>query len=126
MTNKEILDRLFNSDNNGKEVNECLGEWDTTEPFPIADVKRYIKLNEWSREDFNTHIELIMGKVMPLWFFKVYLSMSEFVKSAHPELSNEQETFARLMGYPVKTESEKAFCYYDYAIHYYTEKEESC
>ena len=133
--NKEILEKLLLREEDdhpeipeGHSVNgymfmKCLNHWDTAEPFPMTEVKRYIRMNEWTVKDFNPRIELIMMRVFPKWFYKTYLMMKEFKASSRNELLSAQDTFARMMGYPTETSSDKAFCVYDYALQLYYEGE---
>ena len=133
MTNEEILETLLlreedeHDDTKGQSVNgyyidKNLKQWDTSKPFPISDFRRYIRMNEWNAKDFNPRTELVILKVLPRWLYLVYLMMKQFKASSRNELLSVQDAFARMMGYPTNTESEKAFCVYDYAIQMYYEK----
>ncbi len=140
MNNNEILETLLNreedisqdadvrKDFNGRSVNgyavdNFLKEWDTAEPFPIKEIKRYLRLNEWTAKDFNPRTELVIAKLLPRWFYKVYLAVKEFKASSRNELLSSQDAFARMMGYPISTASDKAFCVYEYALQTYYEGE---
>lgn len=132
--NKEILEKLLlreedehpeipdNHSVNGYMLMIALNHWDTAEPFPMQDVKRYIRMNEWTAADFNPRSELIILRVLPRWMLLVYNMMKEFKASSRNELLSVQDTFARMMGYPTETASDKAFCVYDYAIQTYYEE----
>lgn len=135
MTNQDILDKLLlrqedNTDENIPVINSVNGymfaknmkDWDVTESFPVKDFKRYIRMNEWKTTDFNPRTELLIMKILPHWLHKVYLMMREFKASSRNELLSAQDAFARMMGYPTETPSDKAFCVYDYAIQMYYEE----
>ena len=129
MTNKEILEKLLLRDSdsideeipsgqsiNGYMFSQYLKQWDGAEPFPMCEFRRYIRLNEWTAKDFNTRNELIIAKILPRWFYQVYLAVKEFKASSRNELLSTQDAFAKMMGYPLNTANDKAFCVYEYAI----------
>jgi len=133
--NESILNKLLlrpedNTDVEIPDVNSVNGymfarsmrAWDVSEPFPVKDFKRYIRMNEWKTADFNPRTELLIMKVLPRWLHNVYLMMREFKSSSRNELLSAQDAFARMMGYPTETPSDKAFCVYDYAIQMYYEE----
>ena len=135
--NKEILEKLLLREEDdhpeipeGRSVNGYLfmmgmNHWDSSESFPMSEVKRYVRMNEWTAADFNPRAELILMRVFPKWFRKTYEMMREFKASSCNELLSAQDAFARMMGYPTKTNSDKAFCVYDYAIQMYYEGEQN-
>ena len=135
--NKEILEKLLlRTEDEHPDVPEdhslngymfmiAMNHWDTSEPFPMNEVKRYIRINEWVANDLNPRTELIIMRIFPKWFMKVYLMMKQFKSSSRNELLSVQDAFARMMGYPTTTASEKAFCVYDYAMQTYYEGEQN-
>jgi len=137
MTNQEILDKLmlrdtdresesFDAQNrsyNAQSVKKYLEQWNIKEStFPIDDVKRYIRLNEWCFEDFDTHTELVIQHILPSWFLLVFTKMKQFRSNKRNELSSQEEAFGKLMGYPMNTQDEKAFVLYDALHQYYINK----
>lgn len=134
--NKEILEKLLLREEddhpevphtnsvNGYMFMMCMNHWDTSEAFPMNEVKRYVRINEWKRDDFNPRTELIIMRAFPKWFYKAYLMMKEFKASSRNELLSAQDAFARMMGYPTSTASDKAFCVYEYAMQMYYEGEQ--
>lgn len=128
MTNQEILDKLIlrdtdreseqfdakNRSYNAQSVKKYLEQWNASESaFPINEVKRYIRLNEWQRDDFDTHTELVLQRQLPKWFMLVFTKMKQFRSNRRNELSLREEAFGKLMGYPMNTQDEKAFVLYD-------------
>lgn len=128
MTNQEILDKLMlrdtdreaeqfdaqNRNYNAQSVKKYLEQWNAEEStFPINDVKRYIRLNEWQLADFDTHTELVIQKHLPKWFLLVFTKMKQFRSHTKAELNSQEEAFGKLMGYPMNTQDEKAFVLYD-------------
>lgn len=136
MTNQEILDKLITretdaeSENidtnehsyNSAMVHKYLNEWDTAEPFPITDIKQYIRLNEWKKEDFCPAIEICFSKILPAWFLLVYKQLEFFRQNNRRELTSIQEAFGKLYGHPMSTQDEKAFTLYEYMIQQYINK----
>lgn len=98
--------------------------WNTAEPFPMNEVRRYVRLNEWKTADFNPRAELIVTHMFPRWFLMVYMMMKEFKASSRNELLSVQDAFARMMGYPIESPTDKAFCVYEYAMQTYYEGEQ--
>lgn len=135
--NKEILEKLLLREEddhpeipddrsvNGYLFMKCMNHWDASEQFPMNEVRRYVRMNEWKAADFNPRTELILMRVFPKWFRKTYEMMREFKASSRNELLSVQDAFARMMGYPTATESDKAFCVYDYAVQTYYEGEQN-
>lgn len=135
--NKEILEKLLLREEDdhpeipkGQSVNgyifaKTMKNWDTNEPFPMNEVKRYIRMNEWKAADFNPRSELIIMHILPHWFLKVYMMMKEFKASSRNELLSVQDAFARMVGYPTETASDKAFCVYEYAMQTYYESDKN-
>ena len=134
MTNQEILDKLIlrdtdreseqfdakNRSYNAQSVKKYLEQWNASESaFPINEVKRYIRLNEWQRDDFDTHTELVLQRQLPKWFMLVFINMKQFRSNSRNELSSQEEAFGKLMGYPMNTQDEKAFVLYDAAYQKY-------
>ena len=134
--NNEILEKLllreediqldvFKTNSvNGYMIMTELNNWDTAEPFPMKDVRRYIRMNEWKTADFNPRSELVIRRVLPRWMLLVYNMMKEFKASSRNELLSVQDAFARMAGYPTETASDKAFCVYEYALQTYYEGEQ--
>lgn len=134
MTNTELLDKLMTRSNdanaekfddqsrtyNAQVVRKYLLNLDPAESaFPINEVKKYIRLNEWQLADFDTHTELIIQKTLPKWFHIIFLKMKQFRMNTRDELSSREDAFARIMGYPTNTQDEKAFVIYNYLLQEY-------
>jgi len=131
--NKEILDKLLLREEDehpdiptGHSVNGYLFAttmkvWNSADEFPMQEFKRYIRLHEWVAADFNPRVELILLKKFPRWLYLVYLAMKEFKASSRNELLAAQDAFGRMMGYPLETPAERAYCVYEYAIQMYYE-----
>lgn len=129
--NNEILEKLLLREEdehptipeknsvNGYMVMIALNHWDTAEAFPMKDVRRYIRMNEWTAADFNPRSELVIRRVLPRWMLLVYNMMKQFKSSSRNELLSVQDVFARMTGYPTETASDKAFCVYEYALQSY-------
>lgn len=128
MTNQEILDKLMlrdtdreseqfdakNRSYNAQSVKKYFEQWNANESaFPINEVKRYIRLNEWQRDDFDMHTELVLQRQLPKWFMLVFTKMKQFRSNSRNELSLQEEAFGKIMGYPMNTQDEKAFVLYD-------------
>lgn len=137
MTNQEILNKLmlrdtdreadtFDAQNrtyNAQSVKKYLSLWNVNESaFPIDDIKRYIRLNEWHLADFDTNTELLIQRILPPWFSLVFIKMKQFRSNNRNELSSQEEAFGKLMGYPMNTQDEKAFVLYDALHQYYVNK----
>jgi hypothetical protein len=122
--NEEILDTLesTNNDFNAEEVKSLIGLWDKSEPFPIDQAKRYIKMQEWSYKQFGFTMELELKKTLPHWFLKVFFDMKEFRSNPRNELTSSCEALSKINGYPMKTQDDKAFCQYDYSLRKYFEE----
>jgi len=135
--NKEILDKLLlreednhpdipaNHSVNGYMFAKSMNHWNKEDQFPIQDFKRYVRMHEWIAGDFNPRVELILLKQFPRWLYLVYLAMKEFKSSSRYELLAAQDAFGRMMGYPLETPNERAYCVYEYAIQMYYEGEQN-
>lgn len=131
MTNQEILDKLLLRQEedtegitvesrcsfNGTMCNKYLVQWNKNESdFPMQDIQKYIRMNEWSAGDFNTSLAIFFMTNLPKWFYAVYSGMENFISNTRNELSSLVFSYAKLMGYPMNTQAEKAFCLYNYLI----------
>ena len=78
--NQEILEILesCSGDENAAQVKEIIGLWDKSEPFPVSQAKRYIKMQQWSYNKFGFSMEYEIAKTLPKWFLKVFFDMKEF------------------------------------------------
>lgn len=135
MTNKEIEDKLLLRDNeedvkDGHSVNaemfkKYIKHWNNAEyEFPIDDIKRYIRLNEWTQKDFSFENELLISKYLPPFIHDVFFELKSFRENSRNELVSDQKAFARIMGYPMNTQDEKAFCIYEYALQLFYNRSE--
>lgn len=139
MTNQEILDKLImretdaNTDPfdakkqsyNGAMVKKYLRDWNNDEStFPIDDIRRYIRLNEWKKDDFNPSAEIILSRILPKWFLLVYHELEFFRRNPRRELTKNQEALGKLYGHPMSTQDEKAFTMYEYFLQLYLNKVE--
>ena len=122
--NTEILEILESTsdDENANQVKEIIGLWDKSEPFPIDQAKRYIKMQEWSYKQFGFSMELELKKTLPHWFLKVFFDMKEFKSNPRNELTSTCEALSKINGYPMTTQEDKAFCQYDYSLRKYFEE----
>lgn len=126
MTNTEILEKLMNRATeynpaskesvNAQMVVEYLPKWDGAEPFPVNQLERYIRMNEWTYEDFNIETEMAIRQVLPDYVLDIFFNVKEFRENSRNELLSYQETFARLYGLPYNTQDEKALCVFKCAI----------
>lgn len=134
MTNEEILAKLMlreeddefiaekvdleenNNSANGMMFKMYASQWDVSEPFPIAEVKRYVRFNEWTYEDFDFENELVVQSILPDFFHDIFFKCKKFRYNRRTELSSTQVAFARMMGYKYNTQDEKAYVIYDYAL----------
>ena len=119
--NPEILEILekCNGDENAAQVKEIIGSWDKSEAFPVDQVKRYIKMHEWSYNKFSFSMESEIAKTLPKWFMNVFFDVKEFRSNPRNELTSTCETMSKIQGYPMKTQDDKAFCQYDYSLRKY-------
>ncbi len=122
--NDEILDVLehTNDEENANNVKEIIGLWDKSEPFPMEQVRRYIKMQQWPYNKFGFSMELELKKTLPAWFLKVFFDMKEFKSNPRNELTSSCEALSKINGYPMKTQEDKAFCQYDYSLKKYFEE----
>lgn len=134
MTNKEILETLMLRDSdagNDKDLNEILQNgnsinaemfkrnivnWDKSEDFPIDEIKRYLRFNEWTKKDFDFENEMLIKEYLPDFFHDVFFKIKEFRSNSRNELVSTQRVFAKIMGMPMNTQDEKALVTYEYAL----------
>lgn len=126
MTNEEILEQLMSrsgdiktAENESVNAHQCveyLPQWDASEPFPVENIERYIRMNEWTYEDFCYETELVIGRHLPKFCLDMFFEVKDFRRNSRNELTSSQEAFARLMGLPYNTQDEKALCVYKFAI----------
>lgn len=126
MSNQKILQALQNSEysENAKTFTSQIGKWDKSETFPYKDLKQYLKLHQWEYNDFNFENELLIQEFLPAFVLDIFFAMKEFRDNSRMELTSVQETYARIYGYPHKTQDEKAFCLYEYLFNRYYENSE--
>lgn len=122
--NTEILEILESTsgDENANQVKEIISLWDKSEPFPVSQAKRYIKMQQWSYNKFGFSMEYEIAKTLPKWFLKVFFDMKEFKSNPRNELTSSCEALSKINGYPMKTQEDKAFCQYDYSLRKYFEE----
>lgn len=122
--NQEILEILesCSGDENAAQVKEIIGLWDKSEPFPVSQAKRYIKMQQWSYNKFGFSMEYEIAKTLPKWFLKVFFDMKEFKSNPRNELTSSCEALSKINGYPMTTQEDKAFCQYDYSLRKYFEE----
>ena len=109
---------------NGKRCKEYLVNWNEKEStFPVDQIQRYIRLAEWTINDFSPEILMLFARILPKWFIPVYTKMQEFMSNTRNELDSLVFTYAKMMGKPMTLPREKAFCYYEYLICEFNGKE---
>jgi len=121
MKNEEILNKLKDTsgDDNAKAVRELLPQWNKTEPFPIVDALAYIRMQEWTYDTFGYSMERVIAGNLPEWFLRVFFDMKEFRSNTRNELASTCALVSKMKGYPMKTQDDKAFCLYNYALQKY-------
>lgn len=134
--NKDILKELEKRDDElefeipeGRSGNACnikahLQHWDSSEPFPYIELKRYIRMNEWTKNDFNIELEMLLMDKLPSFIHDIYFEMKEFKANTRMEPLPSQRAFGRVMGYPMDTQEEKAFVVFDWSFKNYYENSE--
>jgi hypothetical protein len=129
MTNNEILNILLergtDSESATHSVNalnakKYLPMWNNEEGlFPHEELEKYIRMNEWTKEDFNYDTELVLKDTLPPFVLDIFFEVKDFRSDHRNELLSTQEVFARLYGYPYNTQDEKAFCVFKCAFQEY-------
>ena len=130
MSNKEILKKLmYREEDREEELNDIpegysvnaemfrrhMADWDSSEEFPYDDLKQYIRFAEWTKKDFSFENEMLIQSKLPGFVHDIFYEVKEFRSNSRNELTSTQNAFARLCGYAMKTQDEKAYCVYDYA-----------
>lgn len=123
MTNQEILTLLKTAATNPYAVKEFLPKWDKSEPFPsdFDTLKTCIKMNTWFHNDYDFDMEMLVKEYLPNYMLDVFFDMKEFMSNSRNELTTTCRAQSRLYGYPMETQSDKAFCQYDYSLRKYFE-----
>lgn len=121
MSNEEILNKLRDTsgDDNAKAVKELLPQWNKEEPFPVVDALAYIRMQEWTYDTFGYAMEKVITNNLPEWFLRVFFDMKEFRSNKRNELASTCVLVSKMKGYPMKTQDDKAFCLYNYALQKY-------
>jgi len=120
--NQLILLDLQNSVKNAEDVKRLLPKWNKEESnFPVDDIKQYIKMQFWEYSDFDFEMEELVKEYLPDFMLDIFFEMKEFRKNKRNELSSSVEFLSNLMGYPMKTQDDKAFCLYNYMFQRYFE-----
>jgi len=105
---------------NAEAFRNCMGQWNDMEFFfPEVDLRKYIRMNEWTRDDFSFENEQIVMENLPKYMHDIFHEMKEFRDNPRNELTSIQEIYARMVGWPMKTQDEKAFCAYNYTFQRY-------
>lgn len=120
--NQMILLDLGQANDNAKAVKRLLPKWKKDESdFPIDDIKKYIKMQFWEYKDFDFEMELLIKEYLPDFMLDIFFEMKEFRKNKRNELSSSVEFMAKLNGFPMETQDDKAFCLYNYMFLRYFE-----
>lgn len=123
MNNIEILKHLEDEYGSASAVKTYLSQWNKDESqFPIEEVFRYIQFNTWEVEEFSFRVENIIRKVLPDYMLDVFFKVKEFKSNSRNELLPCEEVYAKVMGFPAKTQDDKAFVTYRYHFHNYYER----
>ena len=120
-TNQNILNELMHANDNATAVKEYLPQWDKSEPFPVDTLKQYIKMQFWEYKDFDFEMELLIKEYLPSFMLDIFFEMKEFRSNKRNELSSSVEFMAKLNGFPMETQDDKAFCLYNYMFLRYFE-----
>lgn len=123
MTNKEILEALEkrgeienNHSYNAEQVALSLCEWDKSEAFPIDELQRYVRFNEWTFEDFSFENENVIKDVLPAFVLDIFFMVKNFRSNRRNELTSDEKTYAQIKGLPYNTQDEKALCVYEFGL----------
>ena len=120
--NQMILVDLGQANNNAEAVKRLLPKWKKDESdFPVDDIKKYIKMQFWEYKDFDFEMELLIKEYLPDFMLDIFFEMKEFRKNKRNELSSSVEFMAKLNGFPMETQDDKAFCLYNYMFLRYFE-----
>lgn len=123
MTNDNILLQLKENYGNAQSVKKYLSRWNKDESeFPMNDVFTYIQMNTWEYEDFSLRVENIIRQVLPDYMLDVFFRMKQFKSNSRNEMLPNEETYGKVMGYPFKTQDDKAFTIYRFAVSDYYER----
>lgn len=115
-----LLDLSNSSEDNAEVVRRLLPKWKESESaFPDETLMQYIKMQFWDYKDFDFDMEMIVTDYLPDFMRDVFFEMKEFRSNPRNEVSSSVEMFARLMGYPMETQNDKAFCLYNYMFRRY-------
>ena len=132
MKNTQILKKLEKAEENNYETFcELISQWNKNESeFPNdLEVKKYIKLDKWSKEELEKiKTEMLIKQYLPDYFLDIYFEMKEFRYNPRRELTSSQRGYARLMGYNLdfienetkeERQNRKAAVVYDWSISKY-------
>lgn len=113
MTNEEILKLLseFNGSDNAKACIEYLPQYDLSEGYPVNKIMETVKLNQWSREDFNMNTEIALS-ILPNWMKKVYEDVKLFISNRGNKLVETEIVYATMLMLPIETQEQKNFIVY--------------
>ena len=115
MSNTEILDILLESeyDENLQAFKDNILNWDLSEPFPIEDVDKYIKIHQWHiLTGFTFEVERKLMSVLPKYFLNVFFEMKQFRTNPRNELLSFQEVFAKLYNLEKETFEQESLIVY--------------
>ena len=121
MTNQEIITLLKTAATNAYAAKEYLPQWDKSESFPGDDIPTAIKMHQWNYEDFNFEMERIIKNFLPDYMLDVFFDVKEFRSNKRNELTSTCEAYSKIMGYPMETQDDKAYCQYMYSFSKYYE-----
>ena len=120
--NQMILLDLSQANNNAEAVKCLLPKWKKDESdFPVDDITQYIKMQFWEYKDFDFEMELLIKEYLPDFMLDIFFEMKEFRSNKRNEISSSVEFMAKLKGYPMETQDDKAFCLYNYMFLRYFE-----
>lgn len=121
MTNEQILQQLMEAEDNAAACRELLPQWDVSQPFVLTvdNFKQYIKMHMWDYKDFNFEMECLVKKYLPAFMLDVFFDLKEFRSNPRNELTSTGRVFAKMSGFPMQTQDDKAFCQYEYSFRKY-------
>lgn len=120
-SNQKILEDLKLNGGNASAVRVDLNLWDHVDEFPKDDLMTAIKMHKWKYEDFDFEMERLFRNVLPDFMLDIFFDVKEFRSNSRNELTSSAETYSKIMGYPIETQDDKAYCQYQYSFSKYYE-----
>lgn len=114
-----LIDLSTSTTDNAEKIKKLLPKWDTSEQFPEDTLMQYVKMQFWKYTDFDFEMELLIKEYLPKFMLDVFFEMKEFRSNKRNELSSSVEAMSKIMGYPMETQDDKAFCLYNYKFQQY-------